>query len=106
MTPGVIVEVVPPDLPGIERTGEEGILVGREARPDDSWLRQQFDRRWRDHADADWWAVMPLRGGLILVPEPLLRFLRSGSKDDVMMAVDHANDHGRRTIASLYPSRP
>lgn len=103
LIPGQIVEVVLAPVPGIVRKGAEGILVRMETKPADKWLAEQLDPRWREHAAEQWWAVMPLGGGSMLVPEPLLRPIRAATRDDVMMAVDHANDHGRRTIADLFP---
>jgi hypothetical protein len=94
--------VVPEPIPDVVREGDIGILVGKEPQPPAKRLAEQHDARWRAHAAAEWWAVMPLNGGLLLVPEPLLRPLRAATRDDVMFAVDHANDHGRCTIADLF----
>ena len=103
LTPGVVVEVIPAEVPGLRRRGKEGILVGRHAEPPEDWLRSQQDSRWREYRDACWWKVLPLEGGSLLVPEPVLRPVRRPSYNDVMTAVTYANEHGRRTIAGLYP---
>ncbi len=99
LAPGTLVQVIPKR--GAE--GEQGILVRAEPKPGRSWLRAQLDARWRQHRDARWWSVMPLDGGLNLVPAPLLRSVRRASYADVMQAVEYANEAGRRTLAGLFP---
>lgn len=103
LLPGQVVEVIPSAVGRVVRRGEEAITVDVAPRPAASWLREQQDPRWREHADARWWNVLPLTGGAILVPEPLLRLIRAATRDDVMNAVNHGNEHARRTIAQLFP---
>ena len=46
---------------------------------------------------------MPLDGGLVLVPEPLLEVIRPASYEDFLVAADHANVAGRKYLATLFP---
>lgn len=103
LAPGQIVEVVPEPIAGVVRKGTEGILVRKESKPTSQWLAAQQDPRSREHAHEQWWAVMPLGGGLLLVPEPVLRSLRVATRGDVLKAADHGNDDARRMIAGLFP---
>ena len=98
--PGSIVSLVSAGRPA---SIDDCILIAREPRPSAVWLAEQHDQRCRDHADSQWWSAMPLTGGLLLVPEPLLRLSRVATREDILTAVDHANHATRRRIASLFP---
>lgn len=104
-SPGDLVEVEHEPVAGlaVQPEGRKGIAVAREPRPSQRWLDSQQDGRWREHADAPWWSVAPLEGGLVLVPERLLVSRGRASRDVVMQAVAHANDHGARALAAIFP---
>lgn len=57
----------------------------------------------REHATDQWYAVMPLSGGLLLLPHSLLRPLGMPTYDQFMQAVEMATPDGRRALASLFP---
>jgi hypothetical protein len=46
---------------------------------------------------------MPLDGGLVVVPEPMLEVIRGASYEDFCAAADHANVDGRKYLATLFP---
>ena len=88
----------------IDNLNREGIVVERAKRPTASWLADQDDVRVRAlPADTAWWKVLPIRGGAVIVPEPLAQFVREGTIEDAMKAVEGANEHALRTIAQLFP---
>src|SRR6186713_3425581 len=96
--PGVLVEVLPTLLPEIQRRGEQAIVLRPEAAPSASWLREQVDERLRQHRDRQWWCVMPLTGGALLLPQAILQLRGTPTRDQILMAVDHASESGRRSI--------
>jgi uncharacterized protein YqcC (DUF446 family) len=88
----------------IDNWEREGIVVERAKRPAAGWLSDQTDRRVLAlPTDTVWWSVLDVRGGGVLVPEPLAQFIREATIDDAMRAVEHANEHALRTIAQLFP---
>lgn len=102
----IIAEIIPvavDGVPGAELYRREILLVRRVQKPSREWLAEQVDRRVAALADAAWWGAMPFTGGYILVPEPLLRYKRIPTYDDLMQIIDHANKEARRTIAQLFP---
>jgi hypothetical protein len=105
LCPGDLVEIIPSFVPGlrVQPKGREGLVVRRVERPSQSWLAEQVDERWREFSLSQWWAFMPLDGGMQLVPEPLLAYRGVASRDQIMSLVDHATPAGRRTIAALFP---
>jgi hypothetical protein len=105
LLPGDVVAIARDFIQGVSRQPEPelGILVRRAPRPSAAWLAEQVDSRMRFHSQNQWWSVMPLGGGLILVPEPLLVSLGRATREQVMQAVDHGNVAARRTIAELFP---
>ena len=84
--------------------GRIGIVAEPARRPAASWLREQIHPISEHDASGQWWAVQPLEGGSILSPENLLKPLRPATYDDFLAAVDGANETGRRSLASLFPS--
>lgn len=80
-----------------------GIVAEKRPQPSAAWLAEQRHPVSEAHVGAQWWAVMPLTGGLILSPEPLLQPLRRASYEDFTEAVEGANEHGRRSLATLFP---
>jgi hypothetical protein len=85
--------------------GRQGIVCSRKERPPEGWINEQL------HADdirklapsVSWWGVMPLDGGLVLIPEPMMEVLRRASYEDFLAAVEHANVAGRQYLATLFP---
>jgi hypothetical protein len=82
----------------------ECIVIRKEEQPEATWLGEQADERLLAFKDEQWWALMPLKGGVLLMPEPLIDPVRKATYDDVMEAVEHANESGRRTLARLFPT--
>ena len=80
-----------------------GIVIRLADKPDPGWIRMQRDTRVRDLGDCAWWKVIPLDGGSILVPEPLVRFQREATPEDVRAALSEANAAGAETILNLFP---
>jgi hypothetical protein len=88
----------------IDNLDREGIVVARQKRPAAGWLADQTDSRVRAlPADTIWWSVLVIRGGSVIVAEPLAGFVREATVEDVMRAVEYANDHALRTLAFLFP---
>jgi hypothetical protein len=85
--------------------GRLGIVCARKERPGEGWISEH------PHAaeirtvgyDAPWWGVMPLDGGLVIVPEAMLEVIRPASYEDFRTAADHANVAGRKYLATLFP---
>jgi hypothetical protein len=85
--------------------GRQGIVCARKDRPSGDWIDEQLnadDIRKLD-ANAQWWGVMPMDGGLVLVPEPMLEVIRPASYEDFLAAADNANIEGRKYLATLFP---
>lgn len=81
-----------------------GIVISRYPRqPSRKWLEEQFDERIRDPGHRVWWNVMPLDGGLVIVPEGLLRLVRPATFDDALRAVAGGNEAAVKTLIGLFP---
>jgi hypothetical protein len=88
----------------IDNRDREGIVVQKVKRPAASWLEDQTDSRVRAMpADTAWWSVLVIEGGSVIVAEPLTRFIREATVEDVMRAAEYANGHALRTLAVLFP---
>ncbi len=88
----------------IDNWDRECIVVERVKRPAAGWLADQTDSRVLAlPADTIWWSVLDIRGGGVLVPEPLAQFVREATIDDAMRAVEYANEYTLRTIGQLFP---
>ena len=85
--------------------GREGIVCPRKQRPPEDWIEEQLNANdiRRLGQDVAWWGVMPLDGGLVLVPEPMLEVIRPATYEDFLVAADHANIEGRKYLATLFP---
>lgn len=82
-----------------------GIVVARyPGQPGRKWLEEQFDERMRDPDHRVWWNVMPLDGGLVIVPDALLHFVRPATFDDALQAVSGGNEAAVKTLIGLFPS--
>jgi hypothetical protein len=83
----------------------EGVVCESRRRPPESWIKDQ--RNVEDirklAPDVSWWSVMPLTGGLVVVPEPMLEVLRPASYEDFLKAADNANVEGRKYLATIFP---
>lgn len=95
--------IKPGILVALSHGRDRGIVSKAEGPPPEKWILEQIDESMREHRDDRWWSVMPLTGGALLLPESLLRPLGEPSYEDFLIAVDHANETGRRTLASLFP---
>src|SRR5258708_19837820 len=63
----------------------EGIVVERSKQPAAGWLAKQTDARMCEVPEGTaWWLVLDLRGGAVVVPEPLARFVREAPTEDVI----------------------
>jgi hypothetical protein len=88
----------------IDNWNREGIVIEQVKRPAAGWLADQDDTRIRAlPADTSWWSVLPIIGGCVIVPEPLVQFVRQATIEDAMRAVEYANEPALRTIGSLFP---
>ncbi len=85
--------------------GRQGIVCSRRERPSEDWISEQLnaDDIRKLAPDVPWWGVMPLDGGLVLVPEPMLVVIRPASYEDFLAAADNANIAGRKYLATLFP---
>ena len=82
----------------------EGIVFERTRPPSKKWILDQSDRRVRDLPDdTTWWHVLVVRGGSVILAEPLTTFMREATVEDAMRAADYANEHALRTLARLFP---
>lgn len=83
----------------------EGLVCEQRERPPEDWIRDQRnveDIR-RLPPDVRWWAVMPLTGGLVIAPEPMLTVIRPATYEDFLLAADNANIAGRKSLALIFP---
>jgi hypothetical protein len=85
--------------------GRQGIVCSRKERPSEDWINEQLhaDDILKLDANVPWWGVMPLDGGLVLIPEPMMEVIRRASYEDFLMAAEHANVAGRKYLATLFP---
>jgi len=82
-----------------------GIVRQREPRPAAKWLSEleHVEQVAALPVDVAWWGVLPLDGGYVLCPEPLLLPLREATYEDFLAAVDCGNESARRSLADLFP---
>jgi hypothetical protein len=85
--------------------GRPGIVCARKERPSEAWINEHLhaEEIRKLDASAPWWGVMPLDGGLILVPEAMIEVIRPATYEDFLVASDHANVAGRKYLATLFP---
>jgi hypothetical protein len=75
-----------------DNSGRSGIVFERAKQPDADWLKIQRDNRLREvPVETAWWLVLPLDGGGVLVPEPLAKFEREATTEDLMEAYKNSN---------------
>ena len=81
-----------------------GIVTSRKPRqPGRGWLADQLDERMRDPSHRIWWNVMPLEGGLVVVPEGLIRIVREATLPDAIQAVAGGNEAAVKVLIDLFP---
>ncbi|MEM7349538.1 MAG: hypothetical protein AAF657_01945 [Acidobacteriota bacterium] len=82
-----------------------GIVRQKEPRPPAEWLAQlaHAEQVAALPIDVQWWGILPLTGGYVLCPEPLLTPQRKATYEDFLTAVDHGNSAARRSLAKLFP---
>jgi hypothetical protein len=81
-----------------------GIVCSKEPVPAQDWidgLVHSADVKML--GPTDWWGVLALDGGYLLVPGPLLTYLRDATYDDFLEAADSANPAGREALLTLFP---
>jgi hypothetical protein len=85
--------------------GRLGIVCVTKERPPADWIEEQVNAEEIKKLDEGvrWWGVMPLDGGLVLVPEPMLEVIRPAQYEDFLGAAEHANIAGRKYLAILFP---
>lgn len=85
--------------------GREGIVLSREGGPPRDWLEEQVNVEQIKSLgpSIEWWGVMPFDGGYLLLPGPLLTWLRDATFEDFLRAVDHAGLEGRLGLAKVFP---
>jgi hypothetical protein len=87
-----------------DQHGRVGIVLGPTDVPSEDWLAEQVNLTLeRGPHETTWWHVMPLTGGLVIVPEEALEPLRAATYEDFLAAVDHANVAGRQALAQAFP---
>ncbi|WP_337177176.1 hypothetical protein [Paludisphaera sp.] len=89
----------------IDNHDRPGIVVSRHPRqPGRKWLEEQFDARMRDPGHRIWWKVLPLDGGMVIVPEGLMKHVREATLADALQAVAGANEAAVKTLIGLFPA--
>jgi len=85
--------------------GREGIVLSKEGDPPRDWLEEQVNVEQIKGLgpNIEWWGVMPFDGGYLLLPGPLLTWLREATFEDFLRAVDHAGLEGRLGLAKVFP---
>ena len=85
--------------------GRTGIVFERRERPAEGWIKDQENVEAIRHLprNTTWWSVLPLTGGLVIIPEPMLEVLRPAAYEDFLAAVDGANIAGRKYLALIFP---
>jgi len=85
--------------------GREGIVLSKEPDPPRDWLEDQanLEEIKRLGPNVEWWGLMPLDGGYLLIPGPMLTWLREATFEDFLLAVDHAGIEGRFNLAKVFP---
>jgi hypothetical protein len=99
------INAIVPGLVVVDDHKRTGIVRQKEGRPSAKWLAEldHADEVAALPADVPWWGILPLTGGYILCPQPLLTAVRQATYDDFLVAVDHANEAARRSLAELFP---
>jgi hypothetical protein len=81
-----------------------GIVTRTAAVPAQDWIDGLVhSAEVKKLGPTDWWGVLLFGGGSVLVPGPLLTYLRDATYDDFLEAADSANAAGRETLLKLFP---
>lgn len=87
----------------VDNYGREGIVLWRDKTPRKKWLSIQEDERVKTIRTKQWWLVMPLMsGGSVIVPEPLVSFIRRATTEDAAGVVA-LNEASYVTLVRLFP---
>lgn len=86
----------------IDNHGRTGIVVERTRKPSRKWIMEQIDTSVRGVGECAWWKVMPLSGGLVIVPEPEAKYQREATTDDALEAVAGGN---AAALRRRYPAK-
>jgi hypothetical protein len=91
----------------VDNRDRDGIIVAAAPTPPEArWLAEQRDPQLREHVEALWWTLLPLSGGAVMVPQPLLRLLGRPSGLQHAIVWRNANAHGRRHLETLLGAPP
>lgn len=75
-----------------DHRGRLGIVLEKAKSPDAEWLKIQSDGSMQKvPVGTVWWNVLPLDGGVVLVPESLAKFEREATTEDIMEAYNKIN---------------
>jgi hypothetical protein len=87
-----------------DRYGQTGIVLTKEATPAQDWIDDQLAADdIKSLGPTEWWGVMPFGGGYLLVPGPLLVYLRDATYEDFLTAAESARASGRERLAKIFP---
>jgi hypothetical protein len=81
-----------------------GIVCSKEPVPAQDWIDGLVhSAEVKKLGPTDWWGVLVFGGGYLLVPRPLLTYLRDATYDDFLEAADTAHKSGRERLLSIFP---
>jgi hypothetical protein len=86
----------------VDNLGRFGIALQEGDCPAADWLALQHDRRVVRHRRARWWQLLPMSGGSVMAPSPMLRRLGRPSPLQVAIAAHNATAFGRKTLCGLF----
>jgi len=99
-----LAEPITPTAVVKDQYGRISIVIRRDKRPSAKWLTEQVHLPAAALSEnTSWWAAAPLTGGVALVPEQCLTYIRAATYEDFITAVDHSTVGGRRVLADLFP---
>lgn len=85
-----------------DNLGRLGIVMEQAETPAPGWIKIQKDIRIHElPSDTVWWHIIPLDGGGIEAPEPLIQFVRRANYEDICKAYKNSNYSGRLGIEEL-----
>lgn len=84
--------------------GHVGIVCSEEAVPAQDWIDEQLNvADIKSLGPTDWCGVLVFGGGYLLVPGPLLTYLREANYEDFLAAADTARASGRERLMRIFP---
>ncbi len=86
-----------------DNCGRLGIVLWEDPAPKRWWLDIQKDQRMREVGPCRWWAVAPLIGGGVCIPEPLAEYVRPATLEDALpVAQQHRGSYF--TLVRVFPA--